>query len=46
VVELTPLGAEIFARAEPAARAITEETLAPLAEDERRKLLALLRRLT
>jgi MarR family transcriptional regulator, lower aerobic nicotinate degradation pathway regulator len=45
VIELTPAGAEVFARAEPIAHEITEQTLAPLDEDERRAFLALLRRL-
>ena len=45
LVDLTPLGAEVYARAEPVAREITAQTLAPLAEDERRVLVALLRRL-
>jgi DNA-binding MarR family transcriptional regulator len=44
-VDLTPLGAEVFSRAEPRAREITEKTLEPLDEDERRTLVALLRRL-
>ncbi len=30
VIELTPLGAEVYARGEPVADAITAETLAPL----------------
>ena len=46
LIELTPHGAEVYARAEPVARAITQATLAPLEEDERRTLLQLLRRLT
>jgi DNA-binding MarR family transcriptional regulator len=45
LVDLTPVGAEVFARAESAAREITEQTLAPLVEEERRVLVALLRRL-
>jgi DNA-binding MarR family transcriptional regulator len=45
LIELTPLGAEVYARAEPVAREITAQTLKPLAEDERRALVALLRRL-
>jgi DNA-binding MarR family transcriptional regulator len=45
LVELTPSGAELFARAEPRAREITQSTLAPLGEEERRVLLELLRRL-
>ena len=45
LVDLTPLGAELYARAEPVARAITEQTLAPLDEEERRVMVALLRRL-
>ena len=45
-VDLTPLGAEVYARGEAAAQAITEQTLAPLEEEERRLLVALLRRLT
>jgi MarR family transcriptional regulator, lower aerobic nicotinate degradation pathway regulator len=45
LVELTTLGAEVYARAEPVAREITALTLAPLAEDERRALVGLLKRL-
>ena len=45
LVELTPQGAELYARAEPIAREITQATLAPLAPEERETLLALLRRL-
>jgi DNA-binding MarR family transcriptional regulator len=45
IVDLTPLGGEIFARAAPVAHEITASTLAPLAEDEQRTLVALLRRL-
>ena len=45
-IELTPLGAEIYTRAEPIAREITAKTLAPLEEHERRALVGLLRRLT
>jgi DNA-binding MarR family transcriptional regulator len=45
VIELTPAGAEVYARAEPIAREITAQTLAPLDEEERRAFLALLRRL-
>ena len=46
LVKLTPLGAEVYARGEPLAHAITEQTLAPLDEAERTTLVALLRRLT
>jgi DNA-binding MarR family transcriptional regulator len=46
LIELTPLGAEVFARAEGIAHEITARTLAPLDEDERSALVALLRRLT
>jgi MarR family transcriptional regulator, lower aerobic nicotinate degradation pathway regulator len=46
LVDLTPLGADVYARAEPVACEITEKTLAPLAEDERRTLVSLLRRVT
>lgn len=46
LVELTPHGVELFARAEPVAREITKATLAPLDEAERRVLIELLRRLT
>ncbi len=46
LIELTPLGAEIYARAAPIAQEITAKTLAPLEDDERRALLGLLRRLT
>jgi len=46
LVELTPLGADVFARGEPLAREITAQTLAPLDEDERTTLVKLLRRLT
>ena len=45
-VDLTPLGAEIYARGEAAAREITARTLAPLDAEEQRTLVALLRRLT
>ena len=45
LVELTPSGAELYARAEPVAEEITQATLAPLAARERETLLALLRRL-
>jgi DNA-binding MarR family transcriptional regulator len=45
LIELTPEGSEIYARAESAAREITERTLAPLGEDERQAALELLRRL-
>jgi DNA-binding MarR family transcriptional regulator len=45
LVDLTPLGADIFARATPVAHEITASTLAPLAEEEQRMLVALLRRL-
>ena len=46
LVELTPLGAEVYVRGEPSAREITAQTLAPLDEDERTTLIQLLRRLT
>ncbi len=46
LVELTAAGAELFARAEPAAREITAQTLAPLDADEQARLVELLRRLT
>ena len=46
LVELTPLGMEVYARGEPLAREITAQTLAPLDEDERTTLVELLRRLT
>jgi DNA-binding MarR family transcriptional regulator len=45
LVELTAEGAEVFARAEPFAHEITQATLAPLSEEERRALLELLKRL-
>ncbi len=45
LIELTSLGAEIYARAEPVAHEITARTLAPLSEEEQRTLVALLRRL-
>jgi DNA-binding MarR family transcriptional regulator len=45
LVDLTPVGAEVYARAEGVAREITEQTLAPLDEEERRAMVALLRRL-
>jgi DNA-binding MarR family transcriptional regulator len=45
-VDLTPLGAEVYARGEAAAQEITERTLAPLDEEERRVLVGLLRRVT
>ncbi len=45
LIELTPAGVELYARAEPIAHEITEQTLATLNDDERRALLALLRRL-
>ena len=45
LVDLTPLGAEVFSRAAPVAHEITAQTLALLAEDEQRTLVALLRRL-
>ena len=45
LLDLTPQGAEVYARAEPAARQITAQTLAPLAEDEQAAFVALLRRL-
>jgi MarR family transcriptional regulator, lower aerobic nicotinate degradation pathway regulator len=46
LVELTPPGADVYARGEPLARDITAQTLAPLDEAERATLVALLRRLT
>ena len=46
LVELTPSGAEVYARGEPVAREITQATLAPLNETQRGALLELLRRLT
>jgi DNA-binding MarR family transcriptional regulator len=46
LVELTPFGAQVYARGEPVAREISEATLAPLNEAERLVLLDLLRRLT
>src|SRR3954453_3903883 len=46
LVELTPLGAEVYARAEPVAREITAQTLAPLDAEERRAFVALLKRLS
>ena len=46
VVELTPSGAELYTRAAPLAREITERTLEPLGEAERLMLVELLRRLT
>lgn len=42
LIALTPEGRDLVARAEPAARAITEETLAPLTVSERRTILRLL----
>ncbi|MFG1344234.1 MarR family transcriptional regulator [Xanthobacter autotrophicus DSM 431] len=45
VVALTEDGARLTERSTPLAREITEETLAPLAADERDQLLALLSRL-
>ena len=45
LVDLTPLGAEVFSRAAPVAHEITAQTLALLAEDQQRTLVALLRRL-
>jgi MarR family transcriptional regulator, lower aerobic nicotinate degradation pathway regulator len=46
LIELTAEGAEIYARGASAAHEITARTLAPLDEEERRVLVALLRRLT
>ncbi|SFH61165.1 MarR family winged helix-turn-helix transcriptional regulator [Albimonas pacifica] len=46
IVSLTEAGAELFARAAPVALEITEETLAPLAPEERRLLTALLDRIS
>ena len=46
LVELTGKGAELYDRAVPIARAITENTLEKLESGERATLLALLRRLT
>lgn len=45
MVDLTPDGRAALSRLIPAARAITEETLAPLTPPERAALLALLERL-
>lgn len=45
MVDLTPDGRAALARLIPAARSITEETLAPLTPPERAALLALLERL-
>ena len=45
LIELTPAGAELYARAAPLAHEITSRTLAPLSEEEREVLAALLRRL-
>jgi DNA-binding MarR family transcriptional regulator len=45
LIALTPLGAEVFARAERIAHEITARTLAPLDENERKTLVALLKRL-
>ncbi|SNB72422.1 transcriptional regulator, MarR family [Arboricoccus pini] len=45
VVELTQVGTELVGRLLPRARAITEETLAPLNAAERSQLEALLKRL-
>lgn len=42
LIALTPEGRDLVERAEPAARAITEETLAPLTAAERRTILRLL----
>ena len=46
LVELTPSGAEVYARGEPVAREITQATLTPLNVTQRGALLELLRRLT
>ena len=45
VVSLTPKGAGMIEALEEAGRAITEETLAPLTERERKTLVALLRKI-
>jgi DNA-binding MarR family transcriptional regulator len=45
LIDLTPLGAELCARAAPLAHEITARTLAPLDADERELLVSLLRRL-
>jgi len=45
LIDLTPLGAELYARAAPIAHEITARTLSPLGADEQRLLAALLRRL-
>ena len=45
LIELTPAGAELYARAEPVAHEITQATLAPLSQDEQRLLVRLLKRL-
>lgn len=44
VLSPTPAGVALAAQAVPAARAITEATLAPLRPDERRQFLQLLRK--
>jgi len=46
MVELTPDGAALFEAARPIAARITAETLTPLNEGERARLIALLRKLT
>jgi DNA-binding MarR family transcriptional regulator len=45
LIELTPAGAELCARAMPLAHEITARTLSPLSEEEQRQLVALLKRL-
>ncbi len=45
LVDLTPLGAEVFARAAPVAHEITSADAGAAGEDEQRTLVALLRRL-
>ena len=45
LIDLTPLGAELCARAAPLAHEITARTLSPLEPDERELLVALLKRL-
>jgi DNA-binding MarR family transcriptional regulator len=45
LVDLTPLGVEIYARAAPLAHEITARTLSPLSGDEQELLVALLKRL-
>ncbi len=45
IVELSPAGADVYARAAPIALEITSRTLAPLDEAERAQLVGLLRRI-